>query len=302
MDSTEFSLTYDGERLHAEPMSAKTLAPVLAATAQLFEIIHRQYDVFDDHVPQVRVRRAEPGSFTVLFELTMVNIDDVVDFLTTREVQAAATLAGIGTPLVGMFMKVIDRFKNKGNEKVEDISSKEHAEDQRLQALCDSLAKQKVVHRQVKEIVKPVTAEGVDTVAIESPVVEAPIEVDKQQATAIVESFEEDEDVSVSIEEWIVRVATPHLDNPLARKWRLLRDEDDYSFMAKMLDADFAEDVLQDNVDVKHGSRFKAKIHAESRIENGKAVRPQYQVLRMVPLDSGPDEQYELNLGGSDSE
>lgn len=185
MTSPEFSLEYDGEILHAEPMSSKTLAPVLAATAQLFEIIHRQYYPFDYHAPQVKVRQAKPGFFVVFFELAIVHSGDVINFPTTEKVKEAATTAGFESGLMTVFLKVMGIFVTGEDNKIEDIPSSAHAKDQRLQTLCDHLTQQKAIHRQ-EEIVKPVTIEGVDTLAVASPVTQEPVQANRKQAKAIV--------------------------------------------------------------------------------------------------------------------
>ncbi|OWM35779.1 hypothetical protein AY531_10490 [Corynebacterium diphtheriae bv. gravis] len=103
--------------------------------------------------------------------------------------------------------------------------------------------------------------------------------INQNEAHAI-QRIDSDEEPTVSVVDVVATVATPHFDEPLKRKWRLKCAEYG-TFMASLLDTDFAEHVTAHQVRCD-GVRFKVKL----RVEEAKGRSPRFEILAMSPEDS----------------
>lgn len=90
--STHFRITYDGPALQTHEMEVRQLAPALHALGDLLDAANHAIGSSRSHVA-VNVKGSfKTGSFGIDLSLVQSITDQVVDLLTSREVQATATL------------------------------------------------------------------------------------------------------------------------------------------------------------------------------------------------------------------
>jgi len=168
MADLAFDLEYDGEALEAHEMDVRDLAPALLSTSALLQEINRQVFPAEPGLT-VNVRATSEGSFIVQLRLVY---DSAVGILTGDDAAALANLTAILGITGGVITFLRRRFRSPVEEQeptdapgmvrvtFEDGTAIEVHES--VLRLADSVA----VQRNVAEVVRPLTREGVDTVRI----------------------------------------------------------------------------------------------------------------------------------------
>ncbi|MEJ0018705.1 MAG: hypothetical protein WDN25_19530 [Acetobacteraceae bacterium] len=123
MSRANLTIAYDGPALRDHAMDVRDLAPAMLGLGQLFDAANTALN--GDHARiRVQVKATEPGCFQITFEVIQTLSEQLVSFLVSPQVTAAANLVGllIGTPLsvVGL-LQLIQRTKGSAIEKAEPL-------------------------------------------------------------------------------------------------------------------------------------------------------------------------------------
>lgn len=284
----EFSAHYDGEALDDHEMDVTALGPALLAFGDIVRAAYRVIEPLDERKPVVKVQEFKPGSFEVVLSIDLTLIEQAVSLLNGRYATAAATAAGIGTPIVTVITAAIMAIKKRAD------SGEETTQDELRSELGDEL-RAKQAHRLqhdpkfvdgVKKATKPVVGEGIDELTIKTRGGHNDVSVNKDEAKAISE-IESTEEKSVYYDDLVVTVSTPHMDDPMKRQWRF-ENKDLGAFKARLLDSNFAELIKQGKVSFQTGVKFDAKVRVEEVMQHGEAEpKRSYEIVEMKPIPSG---------------
>lgn len=127
MSHAAFTIAYDGPALADHTMDVRDLAPAMMAIGQLCDaansVLHG-----DRSKIKVHVKATEPGSFAILLDIIQNGPSQLLGFLSSQEVSAAANLKSLlfgGGPLIGVpsLIWLIKALKGRKPEKVANLAT-----------------------------------------------------------------------------------------------------------------------------------------------------------------------------------
>lgn len=277
----KLSIKYEGPDVDDYTIDAEDLGTALLAFSKLSRETFKVVAPTDNRTPNMRVNATRPGSFIIDMSIALTVMDHIKRLFDSDRIGEYAnwvTVSGLSLPaIIGYGIKVVRR-RAKG----EAISVDELARqvgDRKAADRILGLANQPQFVDSVKKVVDPlVRNQGV----INFTYIDysgSSVVINQNEAHAI-QRIDSDEEPTVSVVDVVATVATPHFDEPLKRKWRLKCAEYG-TFMASLLDTDFAEHVTAHQVRCD-GVRFKVKL----RVEEAKGRSPRFEILAMSPEDS----------------
>ncbi|MFI5504499.1 hypothetical protein ACFLIN_03935 [Corynebacterium kutscheri] len=278
----KFSIKYEGPDIDDHTMDTEDLGVALLALGKLSRETFKAVSPADTRTPSVRVNATRPGSFIIDMSVALTVIDHIKGLFDSDHIGEYAnwvTMSGLSlTAIIGYGMKIIRR-RAKGESISVDKLAQEVGDHKAAERIL-SLSNQPHFVSAVKKVVNPlVRNEGVISFTY-NDYSDSTVIISESEAHAI-QQLDSDKEPTVSVVDVIATVATPHFDEPLKRKWRLKCAEYG-TFMAKLLDTDFAEQVTAHRVRCD-GIRFKVRLRVEEL--EGHVLR--FEILTMSPDDSG---------------
>jgi hypothetical protein len=287
-----FELEYDGPALSEHEMDARDFARSVLSAADVFQEMNR---VVNPALPEVSVniRATSAGSFRVLLQL----LTDTEGILTTSAVVASNNLAG----LLNIFGGIIRLVRSRG--KATTVSQEEISPGQIRVTFDDNqsieipsqalgLAESVSIRRSISEIVRPLDAEGIESLTIrqDETVIERIAKSDalalERIPTTVLATISE-QLAPTDRATWLVVALVNFKGNG---RWKFSEGTDETPFGAKVSDAAFLARV--DNGEpFRKNDRMRVVLRETQRVDKQGRLRIErevVQVLEHAPTGSQP--------------
>lgn len=299
---TGFAVLYDGPALQDGRMEVRELAPALIAFGDLFREANAVINP-DSPPISLQIRATAEGSFVV--ELILVQpdlIQQIVDFLTSDQVNALINLremviAGGG----GLFWLIQTVRKRRIASQREQRGSVELTFSDGTQITVPagvlSLYRNARIRKRAREVVEPLSHEGIDKVAFRR---ESEEEVTVEVGVEDLDSFDppavEAEALLETDTEMAVTIANVAFQE--GNKWRL--SDGDRTFFASIDDSRFLARVDQAEEAFRKGDILRCRMHIE-QVRDDTGLHTNWYVTRV--LEHIPATRaIQLTINGGDDE
>lgn len=283
----QMTLSYDGPALVANRMDVRQLAPALLASADAIHAASRLLYP-EQSEPRVEIEATAPGSFEIHMFISDPTIwQRAVGLFTTPEMQAAGTFTGLlGFVIagVGALVKIgksrIRRAEPEGpNVRIELADGTILV----IPAEAYRLIQDTPTRTAIREVVRPLRAEGVDRLDIRGATEGTRVEradVDAFDLPALTDQPIGEDTRSVALTLANVAFTT-------GNKWRLSDGES--TFYATIEDTDFLNRVERNAESFARSDILRVQLRTEQwRTETG--LRSEYTVLHVDEHIAGPRE------------
>ena len=313
MAETTFRVTYDGDAIANGRIDVQDLAPALLALADVFREANAV--VFPDADPvSLQVQALEDGSFDVGLVLAHQDlVDRIVSIFTSDPAQAIVNLRDLvlfGSGSLFFFIRWANRRSVTEGARTADgqvLMLTAEGDSVAIPPQTLALYRNARVRRKVREVVKPLEKDGIDTVVFRET--DTSIELSNGDVPAFDVPATEPEPLLDTRVAMAVSIAAPAFveDN----KWRL--SDGDRNFHASIVDEAFLQrvddgepfrkgDILEVQMHIRQW-RDDTGLHTEWNVERVERRIPRAQPI-MLPLgfDQGEDAGPPLELGPGESE
>lgn len=293
----EFTAKYDGPALDDHTMDVTTLGPALLAFGEMNRAAYRALNPTDDRAPTVKVQAVGEGSFEIMLALDLTWIEQARHLFTRDNLDTAAMVTGLtGLNLLTVIGLAVRAVKSKLSGKrptVDELA--DEIGDAVIANVVDKLQDDDQFIKGLKKATSPMLNEGVDSLLIGTGNREPIVSINKEEAEAI-DDLAVDEEINVSVGDYIVRVISPHTEDAKKRKWRLESQESGL-IMARLLDDEFADLVEKGQVSFSNSRRFKARLRVEERSSSSSnVVKRSYEIvsIRALPEQEGEQDEFDF--------
>jgi len=287
-----FELEYDGPALSAHEMDARDFARSVLSAADVFQEMNR---VVHPSLPEVSVniRANSPGSFHMLLSL----LTDSEGLLTTSAVTASNNLAGLVNIFGGIIRLVRSRSRAEAVSQEEIVPGQirvTYDDNQSIEIPSQALglAENVSIRRSISEIVRPLAAEGIDTLTIrqDETVIERVTKSDAQMLeripSTVLATLSEQQLEPNDRATWLVIGVV----NFRTGRWKFSEGAEESPFGAKVSDAAFLARV--DNGEpFRKNDRMRVVLRETQRLDkhgNLRIEREIVQVLEHAPTGMQP--------------
>lgn len=308
MQQQTFRITYDGPALDSSEMEVRELAPALHAMGDLLEQANR---VLNGDAAKVAVNvkgSFKTGSFGIDLALYQSIAPHIVDFFSSKEVQAVSALLGllglnaansISVSRKGL-IQVLKWIRGRPIRKVQTTDSTAilTVDDETLGIELAVLSLlQDVKTREALEgvITRPLEKEGIDTFATgsDSLIYER---ITKTEAQWFIVPDEVDEDLGEAT--FTATVQIVRIDFNQDNKWRFT--DGNLSFYAAILDENFLRKIAHNEVSFSSGDVLRVAVRQRQSMSSGQIKseyfidkvlehRAAYRQIRLPFSDAAPE-------------
>lgn len=287
-----FDLEYEGPALETHEMDVRELAPALLHTAELFQRINRHLRPTDPDIT-VNVRATAPGSFSVNLSLVFAT---AVATLSSPEAVATINLLQVldyGGRLIDFIKRaarlgVVKQEPSPDDDSTIDVTFGDGAKVSYPTRVLD-LEGDVSIRRELNEIVKPLSREGIDSVRYRRERVDI-ARIDKEDVRAfVVPPLPAGQVVSSSEDELYLSVAT--INWRRGNKWQF--NDGQTLFWAEILDETFWDKVEADTPIRMHDQLYCRVRRIQQRDDDGN-LKSETQVLRVIRHEPPTHEQRAL--------
>ena len=303
MSRTTFSIAYDGPELRAGTMNVRDVAPALLAVGQLFDAGNSVLNGQETKI-SVNVKATDEGSFEVFLDLVQTLTNRILEFIKSEDVTTALRLKElllIGGGGGGLLV-LLRKLRGKKPEKIERISSDQvritvDSETFDVPIKLLRLYKDIAVRTALKNIVAPLSQEGIDTFKASDGKETETIEKDE------VSYFQTPELVKEVLVEQTDRAAFSIVSVTFreANKWRL--NDGNADINVSMNDEAFLTRVGDSRVAFAKGDILICEVR-KTQIREGVRLRSDFVVERVVehiPAARQIEWEFAPDSEGSDS-
>ena len=279
--ATKFTAKYEGPALQTHTIDVRILGPALISYGELNAGIHRLCDSYAQPAPVVKIATFAPGSFNIELLVEAAELtDSAVNLLTTQRATALATLCTLtGYPVIKLFHKLIHLVakKKQGANTAELRQELQHAGIS-IQGSNNLilLTNDKQIQNALTGIVGPLLNDGVDEMELSDS--QSTVKIDKETAY-ILAAKEPEKEPEIRVENHIVTIATPQIEKPLKRHWKL-HSNTLGEISAPLLDPDFAHQVAN-GMTFSKGKQFEAKLRIEKRQDDEGNTKTTYEIVEL---------------------
>lgn len=281
-DDAQFQIYYDGESLREGTIDARELAPALLAFADLTDAVNREVTAGKASV-NLRVHSDfQRGSFKIDLSVVVTYYQKFIDFFTTPEAQAWATILSLlGVTGVGLF-QLVKRAKGKAPSKVLTIERTERVriefdgeEPIEVDEKVFRLFNDGNARRAVSRIIEPLQKEGIE---------EMGITVDKQDTFHVnkneVDYFRAPAEIENEItneSEQLVRIVAMSFRE--GNKWRV--HDGDSTIYVSISDDEFLEKVRTRQELFGNNDHLQVRMLTRQWLENGD-LKTSHEIIEVI--------------------
>lgn len=289
MRHENFRITYDGPALQSHEIDVRVLAPALLAVGDLLEHANR---VVNDGRAKVSVNvkgSLKTGSVNIDFAVVQGFISGAVDFLTGKEVTAAAVLMGLlGLSVKDGFnsvIKVIRWARGRAIRRVEtgESTAKIFIDEEFIEVELEvlELIRDYELRRAMEAMLDPLEREGIDTFAVSSGT-EVQEVISKDQAVW----FRSPPPASVILgsNTYQKTVQIERIEFSESNKWRFF--DGSGSFYATIIDAEFLNRIATNDAAFCRGDTLKVDIEETQRLD-GDRLKSEYIIIKVLEHRKG---------------
>lgn len=284
MKHENFRITYDGAALQSHEIDVRVLAPALLAVGDLLEHANR---IINDGQAKVSVNvkgSLKTGSVNIDFAVVQGIVAHAVDFLSGKEITAAATLLALlgfsAKDGVNSALKVIKWMRGRAIRKVEmqEKSATLFVDDDQLEIELEvlELIRDYDLRRSIESVLEPLERDGIDVFAVGTD-------------TEILETISKDERawfksppaVSRDLEtnRYQKSVQIERIEFSETNKWRFYDGAG--SFYATIIDSEFLNKIALNEAAFSRGDTLRVDIEERQRIE-GDRLKSEYVITKVL--------------------
>jgi hypothetical protein len=289
MSSSAFHVVYDGPGLASHELDVRTLAPALIALSDAFEEANTLVNGERAKITLNVKASFKTGSFGIDLSVVQGIKDSLVNFLSQKEVVAAATLVSLlGFAVMGKngLLQVVKWIGNRRISKIEPQGSgvmRLYIGDKFIdteEAVIQMLRSERIRRALDDAIRKPLEQQGIDAFGFTDDVTEKRIEyISKEEAVYYTAPVAEPEDLGESEYETTLQIISPTFQDN--NKWRF-SDGSSSTFYADMLDKDFLTQIDNHQILFGKGDIIRAVIRERKVLESGGVMRGERAILKVL--------------------
>lgn len=301
MKHENFRITYDGPALQSHEIDVRILAPALLAVGDLLE--HANRIVNNDRAKvSVNVKGSlKTGSVNIDFAIVQGFISHAVDFLTCKEVTAAATLmALLGFNFkdgLNSVIKVVRWIRGRPIKKIESGECKAtiFIEDESLEIELEvlELIRDYELRRAIEAVLEPLEIDGIDTFAVGTDTSVHEV-IKKEQAVWF--KSPPPASIELGVSKYQKTVQIERIEFSASNKWRFF--DGSGSFYASIIDPVFLQKITMNEATFGRGDALRVVIEETQRIDGDK-LKSDYVILEVLDHRRGM-KQISLPLGNTE--
>lgn len=292
MAETSFEVRYDGEAVRDGRMEVRELAPALLALSELFTAASRLLYPDDDPVA-LEIEATREGSFVI--ELVLHAVGSGWDQLSHMDLtKDAGQLALFKELIIGdsidfSLFGLIKRLKGKtvvkeveGPGAGETTLTEQGGVEVVVKTEVARLAADENIRRELRDVVEPLTREGVDTFEVGSGA-KATVRLEKADAPSFEPPAAPDDPELLSeqvLDDVYLELLTVDLEKGSTRKWRF--GGIGGNFTATIEDPEFLQKVARHEVMFGTGDQLRARVKITQRRDPGNGKIKQTRLISKV--------------------
>ncbi len=279
-----FRITYDGEGLVNHEMDVKLLAPALIAVGELLENANRVLNHGQTKVV-VNVRGSlKTGSVAIDFSTVQTIYNQVIDFLTGKEITAAVTiLAFLGLSAKDGKQGVLQAIKWLKGRKISRFTLEDsvvviYVDDEMLivEEAVFELLKDYELRRSYEKVLEPLEHNGIDKFVVSTDTVIVEV-VEKSERFWFVAPPPAEQRFDPSVYEETLQIERIEFDKD--NKWRFT--DGSAQFYAVITDKNFLDRIANGDAVFAASDTLRVRIKKTQSIELGK-LKNSYEIIEVL--------------------